>query len=94
MTKYTGVCPGCEIWFDCDTEYMETCEFYDAEDRELASNPVFIAAMEELVRCIESTDFDISKVKTRTLEESLADVTEDNVHGEVDTGDVVGNEVW
>ncbi len=29
-----------------------------------------------------------------TLEQLLADVTEDNLHHEVDTGSAVGNEVW
>ena len=29
-----------------------------------------------------------------TLEDLLAQVTEDNVHGEVDTGAPVGREVW
>jgi antitoxin MazE len=29
-----------------------------------------------------------------TLEELLAQVTEDNLHGEVDTGPTMGNEVW
>jgi antitoxin MazE len=29
-----------------------------------------------------------------TLEQLLAEVTEDNLHHEVDTGEVVGNEVW
>ena len=29
-----------------------------------------------------------------TLEQLLAEVTEDNLHHEVDTGEAVGNEVW
>jgi len=29
-----------------------------------------------------------------TLEQLLAEVTEDNLHHEVDTGETVGNEVW
>jgi antitoxin MazE len=29
-----------------------------------------------------------------TLDELLADITEDNLHGEVDTGPAVGAEVW
>jgi antitoxin MazE len=29
-----------------------------------------------------------------TLESLLAQVTEDNIHGEVDTGPAIGNEVW
>ena len=29
-----------------------------------------------------------------TLEDLLAEVTEDNLHGEVDTGPAVGREVW
>jgi len=29
-----------------------------------------------------------------TLDELLANVTEDNLHNEVDTGSAVGNEVW
>jgi hypothetical protein len=29
-----------------------------------------------------------------TLEQLLADVTENNIHSEVDTGDFVGNEVY
>ncbi|HXV44970.1 MAG TPA: AbrB/MazE/SpoVT family DNA-binding domain-containing protein [Anaerolineae bacterium] len=29
-----------------------------------------------------------------TLEQLLADVTEDNLHHEVETGQAVGNEVW
>ena len=29
-----------------------------------------------------------------TLEQLLADVTEDNLHREVETGQAVGNEVW
>jgi antitoxin MazE len=29
-----------------------------------------------------------------SLESLLAQVTEDNIHGEVDTGPAIGNEVW
>ena len=29
-----------------------------------------------------------------TLEQMLAEVTEDNLHHEVETGEAVGNEVW
>lgn len=37
----------------------------------------------------------LSPVKPRvTLEGLLAQVTEENVHREVDTGSAVGNEVW
>lgn len=28
------------------------------------------------------------------LEDLLSQVTEDNLHGEIDTGDAVGNETW
>lgn len=31
---------------------------------------------------------------TFTLEELLAGVTDDNLHGEVDTGPAVGKEIW
>ena len=31
---------------------------------------------------------------TYTLEELLAGVTDENLHGEIDTGEAVGNEVW
>ncbi|MBN1317734.1 MAG: AbrB/MazE/SpoVT family DNA-binding domain-containing protein [Anaerolineales bacterium] len=29
-----------------------------------------------------------------TLEQLLSGITNDNIHQEIDTGDVVGNEVW
>ncbi len=29
-----------------------------------------------------------------SLEQLLSDVTSDNTHGETDTGDAIGNEVW
>jgi len=32
--------------------------------------------------------------ETPTLESLLAEVTEDNLHTSVDTGEAVGNEVW
>ena len=36
-----------------------------------------------------------STAKTRyTLEQLLASITEENTHAEIDTGELVGNEVW
>ena len=32
--------------------------------------------------------------RTWTLEELLAGITDENIHGEVDTGPVVGGETW
>ncbi|MEM9951708.1 MAG: AbrB/MazE/SpoVT family DNA-binding domain-containing protein [Chloroflexota bacterium] len=32
--------------------------------------------------------------KQYNLEELLAEVTEDNLHEEIDTGDILGNEIW
>ena len=32
--------------------------------------------------------------RTWTLEELLAGITDENIHGEVDTGPVVGGEMW
>lgn len=29
-----------------------------------------------------------------TLDELLAGITDDNIHGEIDTGPAVGNEIW
>jgi len=36
----------------------------------------------------------IERTPKYTLEELLAGVTPENLHGETDTGDPVGNEIW
>ncbi len=33
-------------------------------------------------------------VEEWTLEQLLAGVTSENLHGEIDTGDIVGDEIW
>ena len=36
----------------------------------------------------------IIKKKKLTLEEMLNDITAENLHGQIDTGSVVGREIW